>query len=91
VVDEESGRSDALELGRRVGNLKGEEDASAVEAFGTRWPRRMVRGHEGDPVLALLRRGQIDEPRGLEDDPESEPAYLEVAALDQLVRHDDRV
>jgi len=48
LVDEESGRSDALELGRRVGNLKGEEDAFAVEGFGTRWPRRMVRGHEGD-------------------------------------------
>jgi hypothetical protein len=71
VVDDESGRSDTLELRRRVGNLKGKEDAFVVEGFGTRWPRRMVRGHEGDPVLALLRGGQIDEPRRLEDDPES--------------------
>jgi hypothetical protein len=76
---------------RSVGDLEGEEEAFAVEGLGTRWLRRMIRRHEGDPVWALVGRLEVDEPRGLEHDSESEPAGVEVSALDQLVGHDDRV
>jgi hypothetical protein len=78
-------------LGPGVLHLELETHALSIEALRARRLRRVPRVHEGKTGRSRGAGGEQDEPGGLEDDLEAEPAAVEVAAGGQMLGDDDRV